>query len=183
MHAVDHTKGTPHAATRNALQESARIARGDVKPLAGLSAADFDAVVFPGGFGAAKNLSSWATDGAKCNVNADVARVLRECRAQGKPVGLCCIAPVLAAKVFEGEGVTLTVGSEDTEDERWPYAGTAGQLKALGAVHVATGADGCVTDAAHGLVTAPAYMYAGAPHEVFDSVGRMVAATLALARK
>ena len=109
--------------------------------------------------------------------------MLHEFGAAGKPVGLCCIAPVLAAKVFESEGVTLTVGSEDTEDERWPYAGTAGQLKELGANHVATGLDGVVVDEAHGLVTAPAYMCAAAPHEVFDSVGRMVEATLALARK
>ena len=78
MHAVDHTKGAPHAATRNALQESARIARGAVEPLAGLSAADFDAVVFPGGFGAAKNLSTWAADGAQCAVHADARKnVLR----------------------------------------------------------------------------------------------------------
>ena len=109
--------------------------------------------------------------------------MLRECRARGTPVGLCCIAPVLAAKVFAGEGVRLTVGGEDEDGGKWPYAGTAAQLKALGAAHVATGADGCVVDGAHGLVTAPAYMHAGAPHEAFDSVGRMVAATLALARK
>ena len=74
-------------------------------------------------------------------------------------------------------------GSEDEQGGRWPYAGTAGQLKELGANHVATGLDGVVVDEAHGLVTAPAYMCNAAPHEVFDSVGRMVEATLALARK
>ena len=41
---------------RNVLVESARIARGNISPLSTLSATSYDAVVFPGGFGAAKNL-------------------------------------------------------------------------------------------------------------------------------
>ena len=181
MHAIDHTKGEPHDVNRNALQESARIARGNVNALGGLSADDYDAVIFPGGFGAAKNLSTWAVDGVDCSVNDDVARVLREFGDAGKPVGLCCIAPVLAAKVFAGDGqISLTVGSEDTEDERWPYAGTAGQIKELGATHVATDIGGVAVDEYRKIVTSPAYMYEGAPHEVFDSVGLMVEGVLGL---
>jgi enhancing lycopene biosynthesis protein 2 len=98
MHVIDHTKGEPLAQERNVLVESARIARGKVAPLASLNAGDFDAVVFPGGFGAAKNLSDFAVKGPELTLIPDVTRVLTEFHAAQKPIGLCCIAPILAAK-------------------------------------------------------------------------------------
>uniref|UniRef100_A0A8D1XEC0 Glutamine amidotransferase class 1 domain containing 3 n=1 Tax=Sus scrofa TaxID=9823 RepID=A0A8D1XEC0_PIG len=134
MHVVDHSKGQPsEGETRNVLAESARIARGKIADLARLSAADHDAVIFPGGFGAAKNLSTFAVDGKDCKVDRDVERVLREFHGAGKPIGLCCIAPVLAAKVLRG--VEVTVGHEQEEGGKWPHAGTAEVIKALGAKH------------------------------------------------
>uniref|UniRef100_A0A8C0CPZ1 Glutamine amidotransferase class 1 domain containing 3 n=1 Tax=Balaenoptera musculus TaxID=9771 RepID=A0A8C0CPZ1_BALMU len=88
MHVIDHTKGQPsEGETRNVLTESARIARGKITDLAKLSAADHDAAVFPGGFGAAKNLSTFAVDGGDCKVNKDVERVLKEFHQAGKPIG------------------------------------------------------------------------------------------------
>ncbi|XP_059020867.1 glutamine amidotransferase-like class 1 domain-containing protein 3, mitochondrial isoform X1 [Mustela lutreola] len=144
MHVVDHTKGQPSESEtrslfspRNVLTESARIARGKITDLARLSAADHDAAIFPGGFGAAKNLSTFAADGKDCRVHGDVERVLKEFHAAGKPIGLCCIAPVLAAKVLHG--VEVTVGHEQEEGGRWPYAGTAEAIKALGAKHCVKG--------------------------------------------
>ncbi|XP_023594877.1 glutamine amidotransferase-like class 1 domain-containing protein 3, mitochondrial [Trichechus manatus latirostris] len=89
MHVVDHTKGQPSEGdTRNVLIESARIARGKIVDLAQLRAADHDAAIFPGGFGAAKNLSTFAVDGKDCKVNRDVERVLKEFHSAGKPIGL-----------------------------------------------------------------------------------------------
>jgi enhancing lycopene biosynthesis protein 2 len=184
MHAIDHTKGAPHENNRNVLQESARLARGCVKPLNELDIATIDAIVLPGGFGAAKNLSNWATDGVGATLNEDVKRVIVGAHAAKKPIGACCIAPTLLALALKDVpgGVLLTVGSGDTtKPEQWPYAGTAGQIRELGAVHVEVGIDGCITDEANLLVTAPAYMYEGRPHEVFDSVGRMVDGVLKLA--
>src|SRR5688572_22621400 len=59
-HVVDHVGGSPTSERRRVLVESARIARGKVTPLAQLAAADVDAAIFPGGFGAAKNLCDFA---------------------------------------------------------------------------------------------------------------------------
>ncbi|XP_068541647.1 glutamine amidotransferase-like class 1 domain-containing protein 3, mitochondrial [Anas acuta] len=134
MHVVDHSKGQPaEAESRNVLVESARIARGKITSLAKLTTADHDAVIFPGGFGAAKNLSTFAVDGKDCKVNREVERVLKDFHKAGKPIGLCCISPVLAAKVLSGAEVT--VGHEEEEGGKWPYAGTAGAIKELGGKH------------------------------------------------
>ncbi|GAB5576214.1 glutamine amidotransferase-like class 1 domain-containing protein 3A [Prionailurus iriomotensis] len=173
MHVIDHTKGQPsESETRNVLTESARIARGKITDLARLSAADHDAAIFPGGFGAAKNLSRWvddpaltdtvstfAVDGKDCRVHRDVERVLKEFHGAGKPIGsyagLCCIAPVLAAKVLRG--VEVTVGHEQEEGGKWPYAGTAEAIKALGAKHCVKGVTGaralCTQSLRPGLTT------------------------------
>lgn len=135
LHVVNHLTGEPaEKETRNVLVESARIARGDILPLDKLSVTAFDAVIFPGGFGAAKNLSSFALDGASMTVDPEVASVLTQFHAARKPIGLCCIAPVLAARVLPG--VSLTVGSEEEEGGVWPYAGTAKAIVAMGGTHV-----------------------------------------------
>jgi enhancing lycopene biosynthesis protein 2 len=98
LQTINHLAGKPvEGQQRNVLEESARIARGKVRDIATVQAGEVDALVFPGGFGAAKNLSDFASAGAKTRVNADVARLLREVHASGKPIGLACIAPVLAA--------------------------------------------------------------------------------------
>ncbi|KAJ8246734.1 hypothetical protein GJAV_G00254790 [Gymnothorax javanicus] len=134
MHVIDHSKGQPaEKETRNVLSESARIARGNITDLAQLTSSGHDAVIFPGGFGAAKNLSTFAVDGKDCKVNHDVERVLKDFHRAGKPIGLCCISPVLAAKVLPG--VEVTVGHEEEEGGKWPYAGTAQAIAALGAKH------------------------------------------------
>lgn len=176
-HVVNHLKGEPaEGETRNMLVESARIARGDIAPLDQLGASDFDAVVFPGGFGAAANLCTFASDGAGCAVNEGVERVLTEFRNAGKPIGMCCIAPVIAARVFGtangGPGCIVTIGDD---------AGTAEAIASMGAEHAARPVDEACVDEEHKLVTAPAYMYANAPiHAVYDGIGQMVEKTLSL---
>ncbi|XP_040842622.1 glutamine amidotransferase-like class 1 domain-containing protein 3A, mitochondrial isoform X2 [Ochotona curzoniae] len=151
LHVIDHTKGQPaESETRNVLRESARIARGKITDLAQLRAADHAAVIFPGGFGAAKNL-------------------------------LCCIAPVLAAKVLRG--VEVTVGHEQEEGGRWPYAGTAEAVKALGAKHCVKDVTEAHVDRGNKVVTTPAFMCEAALHHIYDGVGAMVRGVLELARK
>jgi len=182
MHVIDHTKGEEMAEERNVLVESARIARGKPTPLADLKAADFDAVIFPGGFGAAKNLSDFAVKGPELTLIPDVARVLAEFHGAGKPIGLCCIAPVLAAKALGGVGVEVAMGAETEEGGKWPYAGATGAAKALGATHVAKDtADAAHVDAKNKVVTAPAYMCDTAVHEIFDGIGKMIGEVLKLA--
>ncbi|KAI5941448.1 Glutamine amidotransferase-like class 1 domain-containing protein 3B, mitochondrial [Manis javanica] len=180
MHVVDHTKGQPsETETRNVLTESARIARGKITDLAKLRTADHDAAIFPGGFGAAKNLSTFAVHGKDCTVHRDVERVLKEFHQAGKPIGLCCIAPVLAAKVLGG--VEVTVGHEQEEDGKWPYAGTAEVIKALGAKHCVkeprfsmTSMHEAHVDQKNKVVTTPAFMCETALHHVHEGIGAMV---------
>ncbi|XP_076724999.2 glutamine amidotransferase-like class 1 domain-containing protein 3, mitochondrial isoform X2 [Callospermophilus lateralis] len=170
-----------HEASANVLTESARIARGKISDLAQLSAANHDAAIFPGGFGAAKNLSTFAVDGKDCRVNQDVERVLKEFHAAGKPIGLCCIAPVLAAKVLRG--VEVTVGHEQEEGGKWPYAGTAEAIKALGAKHCVKGVTEAHVDQKNKVVTTPAFMCETALHHIHDGIGAMVKKVLELTGK
>lgn len=152
--------------SRNALEESARIARRHVKPLSELREKDFDGVVFPGGFGAAKNLSSWATQGAKTAVLPDVKRVITEFHRSSKPIGAICIAPTLVARVLGAEHPEVTIGED---------AATSAEIEKTGAKHTKCAVDDYVSDRDHKILTTPAYMYDEAkPHEVFTGIRRML---------
>jgi len=173
MHTVDHLKGAPsEGQERDILAESARIARGAVKPLSELSTTCADAVIFPGGFGAAKNLSNFAVAGGDMAVKEDVARVIKDFHAAGKPIGLCCISPVLAAKVLGDKGVTLTMGR--ASGDQWPHAGAVEAAKGMGAVMVEKEVNEVVVDEANKVVTTPAYMFDGQFHQIQDGVSKMV---------
>lgn len=185
LHVIDHSKGQVTDESRNVLAESARIARGKALPLSQLKSQGFDGVLFPGGFGAAKNLSTFASDGVDMKVHPEVERVIREFHGSRKPIGLCCIAPVLAAKVLGEYGVEVTVGQAKqnavTEDGKWPYTGTAHAIESFGARHVVKDLVDSHVDVENLVVTSPAYMCEAAPHEVFESVGMMVKGVLGLA--
>lgn len=146
-HVVNHLTGEEMAETRNVLVESARIARGDIKDLAEFDVNNFDAIIFPGGFGVAKNLCSLAFDGANCKVNSDVETVLKEMHAASKPIGALCIAPALIAKVITGSEVTI--GADE---------GTAGAIEAMGSHHKQAGHGEVVIDTKNKIVSTPCYM-------------------------
>ena len=172
LHVVNHLTGeVMEDEQRNVLVEAARIARGAVKNLKDASAADFDALVIPGGFGVAKNLSDFAVKGPAMNVNPDLLALGKAYRAAGKPVGLMCIAPALAAAIF-GEGVQCTIGTD---------AGTAEALTAMGASHQAADVHSIVVDSANKLVTTPAYMLAGGIAEAASGIEKLVAEVLSMA--
>lgn len=147
------------------MAESAKISRGQIEDVRQLRAKDFDALVFPGGYGAAKHLSNWAERGAKAAVQPEVARAIREFAAEGKPIGAACIAPTLLALVLGDRGVTLTIG-DDRE--------TAAEIEKTGARHERCPVDDYVTDREHKIVTTPAYMYEAKPHEVFRGISGLV---------
>lgn len=173
---INHLTGKPAPGeTRNVLVEAARIARGSIRPLRDLKSTDFDAVVFPGGFGAAKNLCNFATAGAECAVNPDVERVVKAFHEAHKPVGMCCIAPVIAARVLGtaagGPGAKVTIGDD---------AGAAAAIEAMGSRNVVKPVTEALVDTSNQLVTAPAYMYDAPVHAVFQGIGEMVERTLAL---
>lgn len=179
LDAVNHATGKPMEQKRNVLVEAARIARGKIQPITALKAADFDAVVFPGGFGAAKNLCNFAEAGAACHIQPDVERVVKDFHNAKKPVGMCCIAPVIGAKVLGkksgGPGVTVTLGEE---------GGASQAVAAMGSTHVVKPVTQSLVDEAHSLFTSPAYMYGDAkPHEVFDGIGAMIAQLMGRVRR
>jgi enhancing lycopene biosynthesis protein 2 len=177
---INHLNGSVEPDNRDVLNESARIARGNVKPLSELTVRGYDALIFPGGFGAAKNLSDWAVNGTNATLQPDVARVIKAFHSAKIPIGACCISPTLLALALKNKSITVTVGLENSNDPKWPYAQTAAQINSLGAVHVPCDVRGVMVDPTNKLVTAPAYMYDGKPHEIFDSVGKMVQGVLML---
>lgn len=176
---INHLTGKPEGPVRNCLVEAARIARGNIMPLTELEAGDYDLLLFPGGFGAAKNLCTFAAQGPACTVLADVQRVLRAFHAAGKPIGLACIAPVLAARIFGkaggGPGVTITLGAPG------PSADAA---VAMGATHRPLAVTEACTDQTMRIITTPAYMDDEAtPWQVFTGIGKLVDAAAAMAAK
>ncbi|OWF41050.1 ES1 protein homolog, mitochondrial-like [Mizuhopecten yessoensis] len=180
MHVINHTKGEPMEPKRNVLVESARIARGKIDALSNLDSSKFDAVIFPGGFGAAKNLSTFAVDGADgMTIEKDVQRVIKDFHKESKPIGLCCIAPVLVAKLVPG--CEVTVGSDKEEGGRWPYAGTADAIESMGSKHIKKNVTDVHVDEKNRIVTTPAYMCETGLHQIFDGIGKMVENVLSLA--
>jgi len=172
MHVINHTNGQEMKETRNVLVESARIARGKIESLDKLNVNEHDAVIFPGGFGAAKNLCDFAVKQADCEVNNQVSKVLKDFHGASKPIGLCCIAPVLAAKTFAG--CEVTVGMDTEQDGKYPYAGTAGAITAMGSKHINKTINEVHIDEKNKLVTTPAFMVETNLYEIHDGVANMV---------
>lgn len=162
-HVINHTNGSVMNEKRNVLVESARISRGNIKPLSEFNAELYDAVIFPGGFGAAKNLSTWAFDGANCTVNPEVAKTIKEMHTLHKPIGALCISPVLLVKVLGN--VTITIGKD---------ASTARSLEGIGAKHQQTGHGQVVVDERNMLFTTPCYMLDATIVDIADGAKAIV---------
>jgi enhancing lycopene biosynthesis protein 2 len=174
MHVVNHLTGKVAAGeSRNVLVESARIARGAIRDVAQVSADELDALILPGGFGAAKNLCDFAVKGAECEVDPGVAALVRAVHGQGKPVAAVCIAPALLARVLGPERPELTIGSDP---------GTAAALQAMGASHVECPVRELVVDRERKLVSTPAYMLAERISEAAAGIEKAVAALLEMAQ-
>ncbi|HCP28325.1 MAG TPA: isoprenoid biosynthesis protein ElbB, partial [Pseudomonas sp.] len=170
MHVIDHLTGQEMPESRNVLVESARIARGDVKDIREARVEDFDALIVPGGFGAAKNLSDFAVKGADCTVNPDVLGLAEAFAAACKPVGLICISPALAAKIY-GPGVVCTIGND---------ADTAEAVVKMGGTHEECDVHDIVEDPQRKLVTTPAYMSAKTISEAAGGIYKLVDRVLEL---
>jgi enhancing lycopene biosynthesis protein 2 len=170
LHVINHLTGEEMPEARNVLVESARIARGEVKDIREANAEDFDALIIPGGFGSAKNLSNFAIEGTGCTVQPDVLTLTEAFAEAGKPVGLICISPALAAKIY-GPGVTCTIGN-DTD--------TATALNKMGATHKECAVSDIVEDKARKLVTTPAYMLAQSISEAASGINKLVDRVLEL---
>ncbi len=176
MHVVDHIAGQPvEGETRNVLTESARIVRGEIEPLTALNVDQLDAVVIPGGFGAAKNLCTFATEGDACSIDPDIANVIQDAVAKKKVVGALCISPVLVARALkdvDGVSPTLTIGTD---------AATAGAIRAMGAENQPAAVSEIVVDEANRIVSTPAYMLGPKISNVAQGIEALVKKVLEMA--
>ncbi|XQW85453.1 isoprenoid biosynthesis glyoxalase ElbB [Thalassotalea piscium] len=171
-HVINHLTGeVSEPETRNVLVESARIARGDVEDLVELNVDEFDAIIFPGGFGAAKNLCDFAINGEQCSVNPLVLQTAKAFVSANKPAGYMCIAPAMLPFIY-GENVQGTIGTD---------AGVAESLTHLGLNHQNCPVDDIVVDEKAKLVTTPAYMLATSINEAAKGINKLVAKVIELA--
>jgi enhancing lycopene biosynthesis protein 2 len=171
-HVINHLTGNVvENETRNVLVESARIARGQITDLKEIDSFDLDGLIFPGGFGAAKNLCDYAIKGVECEVIPEVAHVINSFHLEGKPIGFMCITPVIAARLFDDEKIELTIGNETQ---------TAADIEAMGAVHVDTPVDSIVVSSRGKIVSTPAYMLGPSISDVAKGIEALVNKVLEL---
>ena len=173
MHVIDHLIGEPvPGERRGVLAEAARLARGQIVDMARVKALDLDALILPGGYGAAKNLCTFALDGGAMKVDREVARLVRDMAAAKKPMGFICIAPVIGAKVLGELKPRPTIGND---------ADTAAAMNAFGAQHVECPVDQIVVDQENRIVSTPAYMLGPSIAPVAAGIEKLVAAVLEMA--
>lgn len=170
-HVVNHLTGDVMDESRNVLVEAARLARGEIKALSQAKTENFDALIVPGGFGVAKNLSDFASKGKDLTVNDEVLAFSQAMHKAGKPIGLMCIAPVLTAAIF-GQGTKTTIGHDED---------TANAIQAMGAQHQSCTVDNIVVDDSKKLVTTPAFMLANSIAEAAEGINKLVDQVLSMA--
>ena len=168
LHVINHYTDQEMNEYRNVLIESARITRGNIRDMAEVSSSDVDALIFPGGFGVAKNLCDYAMAGADCSVNPDVLRLTQEVHNDKKPIGVICISPAMMAKILGGE-TELTIGFDEQ---------TANDINAMGAKHITCPVEDIIIDTKKKVVSTPAYMEAKSIKEAAAGITKLVAEVL-----
>lgn len=166
LHVVDHTKGEVDASAepRNILKEASRIVRGSIIDINNANIEDYDAVIFPGGFGAAKNLFDFAVKGdASFTVQDDVVQFVKKAKAANLPIGFICVAPVMMPKLFENP--ELTIGDNDD---------IASVIESLGATHHKKPVDEICIDKKNKVVSTPAYMLGENIYDVSKGIDKLV---------
>jgi enhancing lycopene biosynthesis protein 2 len=168
---INHYTKQPSKEVRNVLVESARIARGNILPLNQLDKQIYDAVIFPGGYGVAKNLSSFAKDGEKMIVNKEIEKIIQDFHKHGKPIGMCCISPVIAAKVINNCKITL--GKDKNIQEIIKNMGN-------GSISISKEVDEVLIDEKNHVITTPAYMENAPLYKIYEGIGKMIEEVLKL---
>lgn len=167
-HVVNHLTGdVDESKNRNVLEEAARLVRGNVKDIKDVNIDELDALVIPGGFGAAKNLTTYAIDGNDCKVNEDVKKAVNSIISAKKPLVAICIAPVLVAKALEGTGIKskITIGNDEN---------VAGSIESFGATHVECPVKEAIIDEENKIITTPAFMLAQNTLEVAAGIEKTI---------
>lgn len=171
---IDHFTQKPTGQKRNVLTEASRISRGDIKNIKDVDTGELDALIFPGGYGAAKNICDYASRGIECAVNPEVDRIIREMHRAQKPLGFICIAPVIAAKVLGTFHPELTIGNDKA---------TAGALIAMGARHKVCRVEEIVVDEKNRIISTPAYMLGPSISCIASGIEKLVLKVLEMIRR
>lgn len=183
-HVVDHRTGNDMDEKRNVLTESARIARGDIQALSEVDTNELDALVIPGGFGAAKNLNKWALSGPDGDILPEVKSIILQFVESKKPITGLCMGPTVIAKALEGSGIraALTVGSIDAAS---PYdiAGISSGMESIGSKVAMRTLQEVEVDGENLIVTAPCYMMEGSISEVRKNIKLAIDEMMALLKK
>lgn len=166
-HVINHITGEEMNERRNVLIESARIARGKIKNLKDFDAQNFDALIFPGGFGVAKNLSDFAQKGAECTVNKEVENAIISMNNAKKPIGGLCISPVILAKTLTG--AIVTIGDDKA---------TAGEIEKMGSKNQKTTHGEVTVDKKYNLYTTPCYMLDATIVNIADGANNIISAII-----
>ncbi|MCP4744635.1 MAG: isoprenoid biosynthesis glyoxalase ElbB [Desulfobacteraceae bacterium] len=165
LHVINHMTQEVMDEKRNVLIESARIARGNVLDLKTLGANDMDAIIIPGGFGAAKNLSDFALKGPECEVHSQVKRILAEMLKAKKPIGAICISPAMVTKALADVHPEVTIGID---------TGTAAAIETMGGKHLSCKVADIIEDSSNKIVTTPAYMLGPGIKDVAVGIEKLV---------
>lgn len=160
----NHATGKRAEERRNMLVEAARIVRGNILPLSKFNADDFDALFFPGGSGAAKNIFTYAYDGINFKVNKEVEKAIHDIHAQGKPIGAMCIAPLMVAKVLGN--VNVTMGSGECKQAK--------EIEQLGCKHTETTHGGVAIDKENKVFSTPCFMLDATLKDVYQGAWNLV---------
>ncbi|MDX7997982.1 isoprenoid biosynthesis glyoxalase ElbB [Xenorhabdus sp. Reich] len=163
-HVINHLNGEEKHETRHIMEESARITRGNIQPLSKADINELDALIIPGGFGAAKNLCNFAFKGSDCEINKELLSIVQGMHQQGKPMGFMCISPVMVPKILD-RPVKITIGNDPE---------TVAQIEAMGGVHIECPVDDVVIDFENKIVTTPAYMLAESLSQAEKGIDKLV---------
>ncbi|KMJ44228.1 isoprenoid biosynthesis protein [Xenorhabdus khoisanae] len=163
-HVINHLNGEEKKESRHVMEESARITRGNMQPLSQVDINELDALIIPGGFGAAKNLCNFAFKGSDCEINKELLSIIQGMHQQGKPMGFMCISPVMVPKIL-GKPIKVTIGNDPE---------TAAQIEKMGGIHVECPVDGIVVDFENKIVTTPAYMLAESLSQAEKGIDKLV---------
>lgn len=163
----NHIEGKASGEKRHLITEASRLCRGNIKPLSTYKAVDYDALILPGGMGAAQNLSNYAFVGAEMSVNKEVETAIKDAFSANKPIGALCIAPMIVAKVLGDKNPTITLGQE---------CQAAKDAVTLGCKHQVCSAEEVAIDRENKIVTTPAYMVATHISQIFEGSDNLVQA-------
>lgn len=174
-HVINHISGEPMNETRNVMIEAARIARGEISDFSSVNMKDYDALVIPGGFGAAKNLNQWAINGPEGEIDSEVKKVILSAVKQGKPIAAMCMGPTVVAKALEGSSIhaTLTVGSDEA-DSPYDIKGISDGMKSIGAHPVMKTVHQIAVDSENKIITAPCYMMNASITEIHENIEDLI---------